>query len=243
MFKLSLKHILSRKGRLILTALAVIAGTAFLNGVFVFSDTIKGSFDRLFASAYEHTDAFVRSANVIEGDFGDDTRDRIDLSLLSVVESVPHVKSAFADVQGTAAVVFEGATVGQDGPPKYGSVWSGSENSPWSLKEGRGPEGPNEAVIDGASAKKSGIEIGDTITVTTLEQQRDFTIVGIAKFAGSDSTGGATFVLFDLPTAQEMVIGDTSKVDSIVVVGDGTVSQEQLAESVQAAIDDPTVET
>ena len=243
MFKLSLKHILSRKGRLILTALAVIAGTAFLNGVFVFSDTIKGSFDRLFASAYEHTDAFVRSANVIEGDFGNDTRDRIDLSLLGVVESVPHVESAFADVQGTAAVVFEGKTVGQDGPPKYGSVWSGSANSPWSLKEGRGPEGPNEAVIDGASAKKSGIEIGDTVTVTTLEAQRDFTIVGIAKFAGSDSTGGATFVLFDLPTAQEMVIGDTTKVDSIIVVGDGTVSQQELADSVQAAIDDPAVET
>ena len=70
MFKLSLKNIWSRKGRMVLTALAVIAGTAFLSGVFVFTDTINGSFNRMFADAFKGTDAFVRSSNVIEGDFG-----------------------------------------------------------------------------------------------------------------------------------------------------------------------------
>ena len=69
MFRVAFKSALARKGRLVLTSLAVIAGCAFLSGVFVFSDTIKGSFDRLFADAYEDTDAFVRSSNVIEGDF------------------------------------------------------------------------------------------------------------------------------------------------------------------------------
>ena len=49
---------------------------AFLSGVFVFSDTIRGTFDKLFANAYENTDAFVRSSNEIEADFGDDSRDR-----------------------------------------------------------------------------------------------------------------------------------------------------------------------
>ena len=76
MFRVAFKSALARKGRLVLTSLAVIAGCAFLSGVFVFSDTIKGSFDRLFADAYEDTDAFVRSSNVIEGDFGSESRDR-----------------------------------------------------------------------------------------------------------------------------------------------------------------------
>ena len=70
MFKLSLRNIWSRKGRLLLTAAAVIAGSAFLSGVFVFTDTIKGSFNEMFASAYAKTDAVVRSGNVVEGDFG-----------------------------------------------------------------------------------------------------------------------------------------------------------------------------
>ena len=127
MFRLSLKNIWSRKGRLILTALAVIAGTAFLSGVFVFTDTIKASFDRIFATAYEKTDAYVRSGNVIEGEFGDDTRDRIDASLVDVVAGVPGVTDAYPDVTGFAAMAFDNRDVGQDGPPKYGSNWIDSD--------------------------------------------------------------------------------------------------------------------
>ena len=88
MFRLSLKNIWSRKGRLILTALAVIAGTAFLSGVFVFTDTIKNSMNEMFATAYENTDAFVRSANVIEGDFGQESRDRIAVDLIDTVSAM-----------------------------------------------------------------------------------------------------------------------------------------------------------
>ena len=63
MFRLSLRNIWSRKGRMLLTAIAVIAGTAFLNGVFVFTDTIKGAFNTMFENAYAGTDAYVRIYN------------------------------------------------------------------------------------------------------------------------------------------------------------------------------------
>ena len=56
MFRIALKSTLARKGRLFLTAGAVIAGCAFLSGVFVFSDTIRASFNTLFASAYAGAD-------------------------------------------------------------------------------------------------------------------------------------------------------------------------------------------
>ena len=61
MFRIALRSTLARKGRLLLTAMAVIAGCAFLSGVFVFTDTINGSFDKLFANAFEKTDAYVRA--------------------------------------------------------------------------------------------------------------------------------------------------------------------------------------
>jgi putative ABC transport system permease protein len=41
MFKLALKGIMARKGRLLLTSLAVILGTSFLAGTFIFSDTLS----------------------------------------------------------------------------------------------------------------------------------------------------------------------------------------------------------
>ena len=242
MFKLSLKNIWSRKGRLLLTAVAVIAGTAFLSGVFVFTDTIKGSFDSMFASAYQKTDAFVRSSNVIEGDFGDKTRDRIDVSLVEVVAALPSVSEAVGDIQDTATVTFEGTVLGQDGPPKYAGVWTGSESSPWALAEGAVPRTDSQVVLDRKSAKAAGVAVGDTVTITTTGAPRNFTVVGIATFAGSDSSGGASWSLFSLPTAQEFVIGDLTKVDSVVVRSDGSVSDAALAASIEKAIGRPDVE-
>ena len=122
MFKLSLKNIWSRKGRMVLTALAVIAGTAFLSGVFVFTDTINGCFNRMFADAFKGTDGYVRSANVVEGDFGAETRDRIDLAVVDIVAAVPGVREAHGDVFGFATVAFEGKVLGQDGPPSSGRL-------------------------------------------------------------------------------------------------------------------------
>lgn len=244
MFKLSLRNIWSRKGRLLLTAIAVIAGTAFLSGVFVFTDTIKGSFDQMFASAYAKTDAFVRSDNVVEGDFGEEVRDRIDVSVVDQVRAVPGVTEAEGGVMGSATVTTaDGKVIGQDGPPKFAAAWTGSSASPWSLFEGRAPETSTEVVLDRYSAKTGKISVGDTVTITALGKPQQFTVVGIAKFAGKDTSGGATWSLFTLPTAQEFVIGDATKIDGVFVVGDGTLSQTELAERIQSAMTEPDVET
>ena len=243
MFKLSMKNIWSRKGRLVLTALAVIAGTAFLSGVFVFTDTIKGSFNSLFADAYDTTDAFVRSSDVIEGDFGEDLRASFDASVIGVVAAVPGVESAQADVDGLAAITnADGKIIGGDGPPQFGGVWHDGAPSPWKLDEGAGPKDGTEVVLDLASAKKGDIEVGDKVSITTEAATREFTVVGLAKFAGQDGANGVTFSLFDLRTAQEFVIGASSKIDAIAVAGDGSQSQAELAASIQSAIGNDTIE-
>ncbi len=242
MFKLSMKNIWSRKGRLLLTAIAVIAGTAFLSGVFVFTDTIKGSFNSMFASAYAGTDAYVRSANVIEGDFGNETRDHIDVALVDVVKGVPGVTEASGDVNGTATVTFDGKVLGQDGPPKFAGAWIESKGSPWRIAEGVAPAKDNEVVIDRASAKLGKVKVGDVVSVTTRGAPRDFTVSGIATFAGSDSSGGASWALFTLPTAQDFVIGNTTQIDSVVVRSDGSVSDDVLAATIQKTIGRADVE-
>ena len=242
MFTLSLRNIWSRKGRLLLTAIAVIAGTAFLSGVFVFTDTIKGSFNEMFASAYAKTDAFVRSSNVIEGDFGNNTRDSIDASLIDVVSSVPHVTEAWGDVNGTATVSFNGAIVGRDGPPKFAGAWIPSVGSPWRIVEGKAPATATDVVIDRSSSKTGKIKVGDVVSITSKGQPRNFTVSGVATFAGSDTSGGATWSLFTLPTAQDFILGDTSKLDSIIVRSDGQVTDAALASSIHTAIGDKTIQ-
>ncbi len=243
MFKLSLRNIWSRKGRLLLTAIAVIAGTAFLSGVFVFTDTIKGSFNEMFASAFAKTDAVVRSGNVVEGDFGEESRDRIALTLVNEVAKVSGVTEAHGDVTGSATVTTkDGTVIGQDGPPKFAGSWIDSEGSPWRLSEGKAPTTDTEVVVDKSSAKQGKLKVGDKVTITSAGKPREFTVVGIAMFAGKDTSGGATWSLFDLPTAQEFIVGDTTLIDSIVVRGDGSVSQEELSTRIAAALADPEVE-
>ena len=104
------------------------------------------------------------------------------------------------------------------------------------------PGGPDEVVIDRASAKLGKVSVGDVVSITTASQPRQFTVVGIAKFAGNDTSGAASWSLFQLSTAQEFVIGDPGKVDSIVVRSDGSVSDAELAANIERAIGDPEVE-
>ena len=243
MFRIALKSALAHKGRLLLTSLAIIAGCAFLSGVFVFSDTIRGSFDRLFADAYENTDAFVRSSNVIEGDFGEESRDRLDDARVEQILELPNVAEAHGDVTAFARIATaDGTVIGQSGPPKFGGVYIDSENSPWRIADGAPPETAGEVVIDRRSAKEGEIDVGDTVKVTSKGGVRDFTVTGIATFAGSDTSGGATWALFTLPTAQEFVIGQPGLVDSIVVASDGSITDEELAAEIQSAFPDQDLE-
>ncbi|MGZ4793903.1 MAG: ABC transporter permease, partial [Ilumatobacteraceae bacterium] len=124
MFKLALKGILARKGRLLLTSLAVILGTSFLAGTFIFSDTLTKSFHDLFAHVFEDTNAYVRSSQVLEGDFGSEERQRLPDSITAEVAKVPGVRIAEGNVFGFARVVGkDGKPVGSDGngPPTFGS--------------------------------------------------------------------------------------------------------------------------
>jgi putative ABC transport system permease protein len=233
-FRIALKNTLARKGRLLLTAMAIIAGCAFLSGVFVFSDTIRGTFDRLFANAYEKTDAFVRSSNVIEGDFGAESRDRLPDTLIGQIRLLPGVAEAQGDVMGFARLATaDGTVIGQAGPPKYGGVFVESASSPWALVEGRIAANSTEVVVDRRSAKEGPIAVGDTVTITSKAGVRPFTVVGIATFAGADTSGGATWGLFDLPTAQEFVLGRPGQVDSIAVVGDGSLTRAELTDRIE----------
>jgi putative ABC transport system permease protein len=121
-------------------------------------------------------------------------------------------------------------------------VYIGSESSPWDLAEGAPPAGPDQVVIDRKSAEDGDIEVGEQIEVTAISGARTFTVTGIATFAGSDTSGGATWALFDLPTAQEFVVGEAGKVDSIIVRGDGSFTEEQLKANLSTLFQDDDIE-
>ena len=231
MFKVSMKGLLAHKTRLLLTALAVIMATAFLSSTYIFSDTIQSTFDTLFADAFKNTDAYVRSSNVIEADFGNKQRDRIPDSVIAEVQAVPGVSDAQGDVQGFASIIGKDGKPlisGNTGAPTFGSVALTGELAGWEYVEGGIPSGPDQVAIDKGSADKGNFALGDTIQIAGATGAREFTLAGIARFGNADSPGGASFSLFDLPTAQEFV-AKPGFVDAVQVRGDGSVDDAELA--------------
>ncbi len=238
MFKISLKGVLAHKTRLLMTALAVVIATAFLSSTYIFSDTIRSTFDSLFADVFRNTDAFVRSSNVIEAEFGAEQRDRIPESLVAEVAAVPGVADAQGEVSGFASIIGKDGkplVSGAAAAPTFGASTLSGELETWEFVEGRPPTGSSEVAIDKASADDGDFSIGDPIQIASTTGAREFTLVGVARFGDADSPGGATFSLFDLATAQDFV-GKPGFLDSIQVVGDGTVPDDQLAPSIEEAL-------
>ena len=238
MLLLALKMTWARKGRLVLTSLAIILGTGFLSGTFVFRDTINQTFDRLFSDVFRDVDAYVRSTSFIELNFGGEQRAGTPISALDTVRGVPGVVSATGDIQAFARVIGkDGKPLGSEGggPPTFGGIASRDSAGLWSVEEGRLPVGPKEMMLDRATADKGGFVVGDNVRVIAARGPREFTLVGIASYGDISSPGGATFALFDQQTASEFLL-EPGFVDAILVEGDDSVSDEVLAERIDAAI-------
>jgi len=103
--------------------------------------------------------------------------------------------------------------------------------------EGRLPNGPKDVMLDRATADNGEFIIGDTVRVIAARGAREFTLVGIASYGDISSPGGATFALFDQPTASEFLL-EPGFVDAFLIEGDDSVSDEVLAQRIDAALAD-----
>jgi putative ABC transport system permease protein len=245
MLKLSLRDVRSHIGRYVLTFLAVAIGVAFIGGVTTLTDTITRTFDDLFADANDGTDAVVRGPEQFEigAEFGGTAqRPRIDASVVDQVREIDGVAEAEAYVQGyTRLIDKDGDPYGNPdfGPPTFGGSWGQVDDlNPFNLVgDSRAPEGPDEIVIDKASADSLELELGDTVQFQTPAGGGEAELVGIAKFGTADGPFGASFVMFDLETAEEL-IAEPGKVDSVSIVADDGVSQAQVRDNVADALGD-----
>ena len=247
MGRVTIKGLLAHKLRFALTALAVMLGVAFMSGTLVLTDTISRTFDNLFADVNRGTDAYVRSAQSLSSGFGGPVRRqraRVPASLVPEIESVPGAAAAQGNLQFYAQLVDKkGDTVGNpaQGAPTFGFTWGTVKAlNPYRLEPGgHAPQGPDQVVIDAASAKEAGFKVGDQVTILTQGPPTKYQIVGIAKFGDADSAAGASAALFDTPTAQA-ITGAIDQFDSISVVAQPGVSQTTLKDRIASKLDSKT---
>ncbi|GAA2369760.1 ABC transporter permease [Dactylosporangium salmoneum] len=242
MLKATLKSLLSRKLRLVLSGLAVVLGVMFVSGAFVLTDTLGRSFDSLFASVYAGTDVQVTQKPKVGGGEVDSpsTPANIPATTVDKVKAVPGVASVTAQAasDGARVVGKNGKVLTTVGPPRLGENWTGT-NDFLQLREGRGPTADNEIAMNALTAKNAGVKVGDEVGVLTLQPKKTFKLVGIFGYSGNrDSLGGALEVAFTTPVAQELMLGEKGVFSSIDVKTEPGVTHEQVRDRIAAAVGD-----
>jgi putative ABC transport system permease protein len=235
----TLKSLLSRKLRLILSGLAVVLGVMFVSGAFVLTDTLGRSFDQLFTGIYADTDVQVAATpKVGEAGGGERVTVTIPAAKLDIIRAVPGVASAngMAMADGARLIGANGKVVPSLGPPRFGVDWA-SQSGSAELREGRGPTADSEVAINAALAKAAGVKVGDQVGVLTLQPKKTFTLVGIYGFAGGkDSIGGSQSVAFTTPVAQQLMLGAPDVYSTVEVKSAAGVSDDTLRDRVAAVL-------
>jgi putative ABC transport system permease protein len=239
MLKTTIAGLRARKFRVLTTSFAVLLGVAFMAGSLVLTDTIGQTFNTMFADIYDGTDAYVRGQATIEGEFGGESRTRLDPASLDAVRKVDGVAVAEPTVQGYTQIVGkDGKAIGNPnmGAPTFGGNWTDNHDlNPFTVVDGRSPRADDEVVIDKLSADRGKLHVGDSTTVLTKVGAVPVRVVGITKFGELDSPGGASFVGFTQATS-ERVITAPAEYNGVSVVADPGVSQTELRDRISRVI-------
>ncbi|MER5437626.1 FtsX-like permease family protein [Streptomyces sp. NPDC002790] len=217
MLKATLRSFLAHKGRLVLSALAVVLSVAFVAGSLIFSDTVSRTFDRLFAS----TSADVRVAPA-EDDFDESvpsgTVRTVPASLAGRIDRVDGVAATHIDagVENITVVDRHNKSVGPTtGAPTIATNWEPTDRSPVRLTSGHAPRGARQALLDADTADKKHVRIGDPLTILAKPGSFKVEVVGIATFRTTNP--GAALVFLDTGTAQRKLLGGSGRATSIAV--------------------------
>ncbi|MFH8803267.1 ABC transporter permease [Streptomyces sp. NPDC017936] len=235
MLKATLRSFLAHKGRLLLSALAVVLSVAFVSGSLIFSDTVARAFDRLFAST--SADVTVEPKDDLNSPAPTGAVRTLPAALVDRVAAVDGVAAAHADVRAANVTVVDGdhePVAPAAGAPTIAADWHVTGRSPVELTSGRAPRGAGEALLDADTARKNGVEIGDTLTVLARPGSFEVGVVGIATFRTTNP--GAARVFLDPSVAARELLGSADRATGISVDAAPGVTHAELERRVTAAV-------
>ena len=240
MAALTIRGLLSRKARAILTGLAVLMGVAMISGTYVFTDTINSTFDKVFEDANKGVDVVISGRSEFDTENGPVSQE-IPESLVGRVKRVPGVLLASGNVEDYASIFkANGDQIKTGGAPPLLFSRPPERFDPLKYVEGEPPSNPQEVSINQGTADKENLKIGDKVSLVGRTGRQDFTISGLAKFGDVSSLGGATVSVVTLPEAQ-LLADQRGKVDSIQVAAEPGVTPAALVTRLERALPD-TVE-
>jgi putative ABC transport system permease protein len=240
MLKATFRSFLAHKGRMVLSALAVLLSVAFVSGTLVFTDTITKTFDDLFKSTASDVSVkpkseFDKNDLAVTGE-----TPTLQRSLIEKIAKVDGVKEAHGNVSLESLTVVDkhNKSVGpSSGAPTIATNWFETDRTPVKITSGAAPKGPAEVMIDSDTAKKKHVKIGDELRVIAPNGEFPVKVSGIVTFTTTNP--GAALLSFDDATASQRLLGDPNVVTSVSVTAADGVGDKELKQRVQQLLNDP----
>lgn len=232
MFRTTLAGLRAHKGRLMLSAVAVVLGVAFITGTFTFSATVKSAFFDRFAAQARHVDVAVEPP-VHTGK----TKPELPTSTLDAVRAVPGVVSIEGRVSGMAALLdHSGKAVGQGETPGIAvDIPADPRFRDFTLTTGRLPQSDSEVLVDAGTAAHQGLHAGDTVTVLGPSQARmSLRIAGTMDLGVNKQLESSGASVIALPADGVRAVTGAAGYDRIDIAAASGLSRAAMAARVRA---------
>lgn len=235
----SMRNFFAHKGRMALSAVAVLLSVAFVCGTLVFTDTMNTTFDKLFAATASDVTVSAKGSS----DTGETTADNgkppvMPASVVDEVGTADGVKSAEGTVFSTSVTVVDAdkdSLSPTSGGPTIVGNWNANDARTMKIASGSAPRGADQVMVDADTADKHGLKLGDGIGIITTVGTHRAKISGIADFTVTNP--GAAIFYLDTRTAQQALIGETGVYTNVNVTAAPGVSDARLKKNVSAALD------
>jgi putative ABC transport system permease protein len=236
MLRYGLTSLLAAKGRLLLTAVAIVLGVGVVAGTMMLTDTAEAAAKAAFRETTPRVDVVVRATPRAEGEvFSDITGELfagpMPASTVDRAERVDGVAAAIGVVSGSAHLLGrDGHVIGVRAPlgrsidPSFAGA----------LAAGRVPTRPGEVVIDRTTAVDQGFGVGDRVRVLpSAGEPQTVTVVGILD--SPEIPEAVVLVGFDPATARRL-LAPTGQLGHLEVRAAAGVGQQVLRDRLAAAL-------
>ena len=235
MIKVALRGLFGRKLRAVLTAIAIVLGTAMISGTFVVRDQISNAFSDIFTNVNKGKSVILSRKPAF--DQSQTQVGPIPASLIDKVRSVPGVAVADGQIQALGSIVVNGKYISNStgAPNLVFSALSPPLDPSTHYVEGHAPSASGDIVVGQKLFQDQHLKIGQKVGLATEKGVVPVTVVGAFTLAGVGSIGGATLVGTTFSDAQYWFDrqGQTSL---ILVAADKGVNAEDLKHRIQQVV-------
>lgn len=244
MLRTALRNVFAHKTRLLMTALAITLGVAFVCGTLVFGDTVAQALRGASAKSFKDVAVSVQAESQQNtDDEANNTRTTaLTSELVDKVRAVPGVTSVHAIVDGAATLAAK------DGRPlNADNSWQNlainyapdtpntDRDSRFPLSAGRAPTTSDEMALDRRTAEKAGYAIGDVVRFAVQGPTLTKKLVGIVTTDDPRVTAGGSLALFDTGTAQQLFL-QAGRFDELAIGSAPGTDNHELTSRIRALL-------